>query len=379
MLKSGELNPLTTPDVLRQAFPERGSIEGLLSAVKVPVYVIPQSGEPRWIILGDPRKALCVLRSWNPWNAASRLRWSAVKLAASSGFLARMPRVEHGAFQIRTSYWQHELPQFPARLNAVIHVGTRSHTRKAIVFFIGADGAVECGAKVPLVDGGAKAILNEAAMLDRMKDFENLPRIIFQDPERAIAAQTWLEGRPVSRGFSQAHLDLVSGLVNAGRSVRVSEFRSETEADLEQIDLPFDRSVLARALELLDFDTPVQSFIEHRDFAPWNLKWVRNGVLGLLDWEWSVPHGLPWQDICRFFYLDDVHFDGPGRVWEAMATNELLLNYRRRFEILPAALPSLTMRYLLRVLAMDSMSGNERLARYTFRQIERLLEVRSNR
>jgi len=27
---------------------------------------------------------------------------------------------------------------------------------------------------------------------------------------------------------------------------------------------------------------------------------------------------------------------------------------------------------------MDSMSGNARLARYTFRQIERLLEVRSN-
>jgi hypothetical protein len=375
MLKSGELSLLTTPDVLRQAFPERDFFEGVSSAVKVSVFVIPQSGEPRWIIVGDPRQALGVLRSWNPWNTASRLRWSAVKLAASTGVLARMPRVEHGAFQIRTSYWRHGLPRFSERLNAVVHVGTPSHTRKAIVFFIRDDGNVECAAKVPLVEGGAKAILNEAAMLNRMKDFENLPRLIFQDPERAIAAQSWLEGRPVSRGFSQAHLDLVSALVNAGRSARVSEFRSETEADLAQIDLPFNRSVLARGLELLEFDTPMQSVVEHRDFAPWNLKWVRSGVLGLLDWEWSVPDGLPWQDICRFFYLDDVHFDGPGRVWEAMASNELLLSYRRRFEIPPAALLPLTMRYLLHVLAMDWISGNERLASYTFRQIERLLEV----
>ena len=66
MLKSGELKPLTTPDVLRQAFPDRGSIEEVPSAIEVPVYTIPQFGEPRWIIVGDPRKALCVLRSWNP-------------------------------------------------------------------------------------------------------------------------------------------------------------------------------------------------------------------------------------------------------------------------------------------------------------------------
>jgi len=144
------------------------------------------------------------------------------------------------------------------------------------------------------------------------------------------------------------------------------------------MDLPFDRSVLARAVELLECDKPVESFVEHRDFAPWNLKWLRGGGLGLLDWEWSVADSLPWQDVCRFFYLDDVHFNGPGRVWEAMANNELLLNYRQSFDIPSVALAPLTMRYLLRVLSMDWMSGNERLARYTFQQIQRLLEVRSS-
>jgi hypothetical protein len=63
-------------------------------------------------------------------------------------------------------------------------------------------------------------------------------------------------------------------------------------------------------------------------------------------------------------------------VWESMAGNHLLLSYRRHFEIPPEAMLSLTMRYLLRVLSMDWMSGNERLARYTFREIERLLESR---
>ena len=378
MLKSGKSSPLTTQRVLRTAFPEYGTSEGESSAAERPVLVIPQSGEPRWIIVGKPRTALRVLQSWNPWNTASRLRWGLVKLTASIGILPAMPRVENGTFQIETSYWLHALSRIPDQLNAVIHVGTPSHTRKAIVFFVGDEGFVECAAKVPLVDGGAAAILNEAAMLNRLKNYDHLPRVIFQDPERSIAAQTWLEGRPVSRGFSNAHLDLLCGLVNVGKSVRVSEFRAETELELDRMDLPFDRSVLARAVELLDCDKPVQSFVEHRDFAPWNLKWLRGGGLGLLDWEWSVPESLPWQDVCRFFYLDDVHFNGPGRVWEAMASDELLSNYRRRFEIPPAALASLTMRYLLRVLTMDWMSGNERLAHYTFQQIQRLLNGRSS-
>src|SRR5438552_4147216 len=116
-------------------------------------------------------------------------------------------------------------------------------------------------------------------MLNLMKGICCLPEIVFQDTDRAIAAQTWLEGKPVSRGFSKAHLDLLSLLVNPGRTARVSDYLPATCAHLDELDFPFDRSLLARALEWLEFDEPLQSFVEHRDFAPWNLKWLSNGDL----------------------------------------------------------------------------------------------------
>ncbi len=340
------------------------------------VHVIPQGGEPRWIIVGGTRKALPVLKSWSPWNPGSRFRWGAVKLAASLGLLPMLPGVQSSDALIGTSYWQDNLPEFPAAWTAVIHVGSFSHTRKAILFVIGEDGTIHFAAKVPLVSGAAEAIFNEARVLDSLKQFAYLPKVLFRDFERGVAAQSWLDGGPVSRGFTDAHLKLLSTLACSGREARVFEVRAEVESGLNDADFPFDRSVLARGLELLEYDKPLPAFVEHRDFAPWNLKWLPNGGLGLLDWEWAVSESLPWQDACRFFYLDDFHFNGPGRVWERITMDPLLMEYRRQFGIPPEALPALTMRYLLRVLPMDWIGGNRARAQHTFQQIQLLLGTR---
>jgi hypothetical protein len=290
--------------------------------------------------------------------------------------LAWLPGVKNTSARIDSSYWTQRLTELPVNWSAVIHVGSRSYTRKAIVFFLGEDRAIKAAAKVPLAPAAGLAILNEATILDRLKAVQYLPRVLFRDSDRGVAAQSWLEGKPVSRGFSTAHLDLLSLLANVGSVTRVSDYRSLIALQLEELDLPFERSLLNQALEALDFDEPLHGFIEHRDFAPWNLKWLPSGSLGLLDWEWAVSDSLPWQDVCRLFYLDDAHFGGPGRVWEAMNANPLLLKYRLRFGIPTAALMALTMHYLLRVLCMDWQSGNMRLTQYTYRQIMALLENR---
>jgi hypothetical protein len=263
----------------------------------------------------------------------------------------------------------------PDDWSAVIHVGSPSHTRKAILFLIENGQRVICAGKIPFSSQSAEAILHEGAILDLLSRFDYLPRVLFVDRARGVVTQSWLDGRPVSRGFTRSHLNLVCSLATSGDAVRVSDYLDETKSQIEAIEIPFEREVLFRGLDFLDYHVPLASFVEHRDFAPWNLKWIRKEVLGLVDWEWTIPHGLPWQDVCRYFFLDDVHFKGRGHAWHQLISNELLLEYRRTFEISPEALGPLTMRYLLREFAMEWNAGNVWLAQYAYKQIKELINT----
>ena len=377
LTQTATVAPLTAAGVIAEIFRESQSTETSATTERCRIHIISHGAEPRWIIVGAPNKALPVLSSWAPWKTSSRIRWNAVRIAAATNMLPNMPGVQNSVIQIDTSYWRANLPNFLHQWTAVIHVGNASHSRKAILFLIESGERVVSVSKIPLVAGAEKAIFNEADMLDLLNRFDYLPRVLFRDRDRGVAAQSWLVGQPVSRGFSEAHLDLLKSLVREDETAKISDYRDELGAGLQALDLPFDRSVLGRGLEMLDLDVPLRSFVEHRDFAPWNLKWLRKDVLGLLDWEWGVPEGLPWQDACRYFYIEDVHFGGTGRVWEALLSNEILLRYRRDFDIPIKALPALTMRYLLRELLMEWEGGNQRLAEYAFSQIIALIAATS--
>src|ERR1035437_8844560 len=256
---------LTTAHILEVAFPAPKETAISSSAEERQVHVISQGPEPRWIIIGDPYNALSMLRSWRPWNLGSRLRWRAVLVAASIKMLPRLPGVKNSVVHIDAAYWRRVLAEFPENWNAVVHVGSPSHTRKAIVFFFVKSDPVKLVAKIPLVPGGACAILNEASILGQMKAFEYLPKVLFQDSSRGVSVQSWLDGKPVSRGFTKAHVDILSTLVNQGSTTRVSDHRKEIADDLDKVDLPFDRSVLTESLDLLSYDEPLQGFVEHRD------------------------------------------------------------------------------------------------------------------
>ena len=329
------------------------------------------------MIIGIPRKALPVLRSWRPFKLQSRLKWSLVKSACSMNALSRLPGITCETASLNASYWHKWLPGFSQDWTAVIHVGNPSYTRKAILFFVDEDASVKAVAKIPLTSEAGKAILNEATVLQHLHSTRDLPKTLFQDSQHGIAAQTWLEGKAVSRAFGQAHVELLSHLAQEDETIRLCDHRTEIAANFEKLDLPFKRSRLSQALDLLNFEQQLQAFVEHRDFAPWNLKRLRDGSLTLLDWEWAVEKSLPWQDICRFFYIQDFLFQGPGKVWETLTGHPLLQTYLRRFDIPLVALPGLTMHYLLRVLCMDSTSSDPRSTEYTMRQIEMLLNAQS--
>ena len=125
----------------------------------------------------------------------------------------------------------------------------------------------------------------------------------------------------------------------------------------------------------MEDDSPLPAFIEHRDFAPWNLKRLKDGRTAAIDWEWAIPRGLPCQDIFRYFYIQDALFHGPGDAWQVLNNHALVKAHYRRFDIPPQALLPLAMHYQLRVLAMDWRGGNVFLSQYAFRQIEALLST----
>jgi hypothetical protein len=363
---------ITTSDVLKAVFP--GTDLGSSGNVtELPMLVIPLGPEPRWMVFGDSRAAVPVFESWRPLKISTRLRWSGVLTACSFGKLGKLPGVESGRVPVDLSYWRKILPGFRDDWVPVLHVGNRSYTRKVTVCFVARDRRCKAVAKVPLVPGAAKAILNEAHVLGQLAGAPYLPQSLFEDPARGIAVQSWLDGKPVSRRLTSSHMELLGRLAAPGAFVKVSDRRSPVAADFERLDMPFDRAVLARALDMLDYDEPLPAFVEHRDFTPWNLRRLPDGQSGAIDWEWAVLRSLPCQDIFRFFYNQDALFDGPGRVWDMVNRHELVRAHYRRFDIPPAALPALAMHYLLSALSVEWGSDNTRLANYAFRQIDAMV------
>ncbi len=302
------------------------------------------------------------------------MQWSAITAASTLGALSRLPRVATSRAAIDQSYWRRSLPGFADGWVPVVHVGNPSHTRKVIIFWVGADRRFKAVTKIPLVAGAVEAILNEANTLEHLRGAAFLPGFLFRDTEKGIAAQSWLPGKPVSRELTAAHMELLAGLALPGQSIRVCDLRPDVTAALERADFPYDRSVLSRGLELLEDYRPLPAFIEHRDFAPWNLKRLAGGKTGAIDWEWTSLRSLPCQDLFRYFYIQDALFNGSGQVWQALQAHPLVKAHYRRFDLPSKALAPLAMYYLLRVLSMDWLAGSTKLVDYTYGQIKLLLE-----
>jgi hypothetical protein len=357
--------------ILDAAFPQTGapSCPGATS-----IHVIADNSVPRWILFGDPARALPVLENWHPYALRSRLKWTAVKVAAGCGVLSRLPIILSEQACVDHSYWRCVLPVQPD-WTPVIYVGNPSPTRKITLFFVGSDARIQAVAKTPLSNEAGPAILNEADRLAAFGDVPYAPGILLRDRTRGISVQSWLHGSPVSRRLTRAHIHLLDSLRIGEATTRVSDSRSALLSQLDATDLPFDRALLDRASELLQFDQPLPAFIEHGDFAPWNLKRLRDGSIGAIDWEWSLDRGLPCQDLCRFFYVQDALFHGPGKVWHALTRHPLLLEHFRRHGIPQQALLPLVTVYLFRTLLTYGSGVNPVLAQHAFRELADLIHA----
>ncbi len=363
--------------------PALDSIFSGLAAERLPgepaelrVRIISQAGVPRWVLPDNARRAVTVLKSWKPYSAKSRLQWSAIVASCRLNALAALPGVGREVLHCDLSYWRRWLPGFSDSWAMAAYIGSPSPTRKAILFFVDEDAGVQAVAKVPINPAARAAILNEANILTKLQSRLPLPRVLFLDEGEGIAAQSWVGGVNVSRSFGAEHLKLLTCFASESTRIRLSDSREQLEDRVASVDSSVDSSLLSDALLSLEVRDELRACVEHGDFAPWNLRRLADGRLALIDWEWAVEEGLPWQDVCRYFYMQDYLFRESADVWKILMTNPLLEEYRRHFELSPEAVRGLTVRYLLRYLCEEHAEGNRARTEYAARKIREVLDSR---
>lgn len=337
------------------------------------VQIITQAGVPRWVLPRNTRRVMAVLRSWRPYSAKSRLQWNAIVASCQLNALAVLPGVTRETMHCDLSYWRRRLPGFADSWSIVSYIGGPSPTRKALLFFVDDKHVVRAVTKVPLSPAARPAILNEVTILTKLQHRLLLPRVLFSDEREGIAAQSWMGGSNVSRSFGTEHLDLLTSLASESAYVRLGDYRDQLEKQIASLQPPVDLSLLKRALSFLEIQGKLRACVEHGDFAPWNMRRLADGRVALIDWEWASEEGLPWQDVCRYFYLQDFLFHESAKVWKLLTSNPLVEEYRRRFELSREAVRGLTIRYLLRYLCQECSEGNRDRVEYAMRKIREVM------
>src|SRR6185437_2351573 len=260
----------------------------------------------------------------------------------------------------------------------VAYIGNPFPTRKALLFFVDKNVKVQAVVKMPIYPSAKAAILNEANILAKMRDRLPLPNILFVDEQDGIAAQSWIEGVNLPRAFRAEHLELLARLASENARVRLSDWREPLADRIVRNQPAVDPALLVRALSLLDLRDEMKSCVEHGDFTPWNLRRLEDGRLTLIDWEWAIEAGLPWQDICRYFYLQDYLFREDANVWNILMTHPLLAEYRLRLKLTPEMVRGLTARFLLRYLCDEQEEGNREKVKYAARKLLEILDNSKN-
>lgn len=349
-----------------------GSTQGS-EATRLPVRIISQFGAPRWILPADARRAIPVLQSWRPYSVKSRMKWGAIVGACRLRALHVLPGVRYDDLSCDLSYWGKQLQGYSHSWAMTAYIGNPSPTRKVLLFFIDEAARVRAVVKVPLCPAAKAAILNEVQVLNRIRGELSLPQVLFSDSAEGIAGQSWVEGKNIPRAFGREHLELLMRLVCERPCARLTERREQLETRIGSLSSLVDSSLVHRALSLLDIEIETMECVEHGDFTPWNMRRMNNGKLALIDWEWSVEAGYPWQDVCRYFYLQAYLFRDSGNVWNCMMRHPLLAEYRRRLDLSSESVRGLTACFLLRLLCGSQEEGDLGKVAFATAKIQELL------
>jgi aminoglycoside phosphotransferase (APT) family kinase protein len=200
-------------------------------------------------------------------------------------------------------------PRFPASRHVVILVLAAGATGPCLV------------AKLPRLpddDGGVEREAASLRTLERARPgIATVPRVVALERyhTRTILLEPALVGEPIDQDMIRADpatwIGAVSGWIAQLPSVEAADRAGWFEALLER---PLRRlsgalagsaegaQLLERTSELVEPLRRAQMSLvfEHGDLSDPNLLWLRDGRVGIVDWELSQPRGLPLHDLCFF-------------------------------------------------------------------------------
>lgn len=335
------------------------------------VRIISKNGSAKWILPEDAQRALPVLKSWRPYGAFSRTKWNVIKFACNMGAVSRLPGINSELVQCNLAYWRERIPEFSDSWHITAYIGNPSPTRKALLFFISPRDRVEFVAKVPIHAAARKAILNEARVLAALANVVPVPHVLACDEELGISLQSWIEGTSAPRRFGREHLEILKSFASEGKRVRLSDHSAELTERTASVVPSIDSSLLRDALSMLKQEHEMKACIEHGDFTPWNIRRLADGRLALIDWEWAHAEGFPWQDVCRYFYMQDYLFHSSKNMWQRLMGNPLLSEYRGYYGLSSEVTHGLTVLYLLTFLCNEQ--ADKRRVEYAKQRIRELM------
>ncbi|MEM7114364.1 MAG: aminoglycoside phosphotransferase family protein [Chloroflexota bacterium] len=190
-------------------------------------------------------------------------------------------------------------------------------------------------AKVPRLSGASATVAREvrnlrAVQASRPGGFDTIPRIIAFEPHKGheLLVETALVGTPMSPEIVRENPDrcctrMVDWLLEL-QQPSIKKINIETDWCKRLIEQPlayFETALprtewethLIRETRLLTgllCDAELPMVFEHGDLSHPNIFLLKNGRVGVVDWELAEPHGLVGYDL--FFFLTYIAFAKAG-------------------------------------------------------------------
>jgi hypothetical protein len=173
--------------------------------------------------------------------------------------------------------------------------------------------------KLPRSEDALASLRREAAALRELSalepPLEGVPRFTFFDDDGGVArlAQGVVRGTTIEPviagpGLHQLLASATAWLAELARRTRTERNGGALHEYVDQCIGAFvsnygtavDGARIATLRAALRSIGDLPAVREHRDFSPWNVLRDSDGRLGVLDWESSIPQGLPWLDLIYF-------------------------------------------------------------------------------